>query len=85
MQCQKFDMNKLTPFAFGVKAEREVFTDCKDGCFRLTFRKGFRDTSANINRLKKSLKEKDLIDSPRANCIELSDPILKLWLKKRIL
>ncbi len=41
-------------------------------------------TSANINRLKKSLKEKDLIDSPRANCIELSDPILKLWLKKRI-
>ena len=41
-------------------------------------------TSANINRLKKSMKEKDLIDSPRANCIELSDPILKLWLKKRI-
>lgn len=41
-------------------------------------------TSANINRLKKTLKEKDLIDSTAANCIELSDPILKLWLRRRI-
>lgn len=41
-------------------------------------------SSANIIRLKKSLKEKDLIDSTRPNWIEMSDPILALWLKRRI-
>lgn len=41
-------------------------------------------TSANINRLKQSLKEKDLIDNPEPKYIEISDPILKLWLQKRV-
>lgn len=46
---------------------------------------GYRlGTSANINRLKKSLMEKDLIDVPRANCIQMADPILKLWLRRRV-
>lgn len=41
-------------------------------------------TAANITRLKKSLTDKDLITIVSANRIELSDPILQLWLKKRL-
>lgn len=41
-------------------------------------------TAANITRLKKSLSDKDLITTVAANRIELSDPILLLWLKKRV-
>ena len=41
-------------------------------------------TAANITRLKKSLTDKDLITTVAANRIELSDPILLLWLKKRV-
>lgn len=41
-------------------------------------------TSANIARLKKSLTEKDLIDTTAPNHIEISDPILSLWLRKRV-
>jgi len=41
-------------------------------------------TSANINRLKKSLAERDLIETTTANHIEISDPVLKLWLRRRI-
>ena len=41
-------------------------------------------TAANITRLKKSLTDKDLITTVSTNRIELSDPILLLWLKKRV-
>lgn len=41
-------------------------------------------TAANIVRIKNSLKERDLIDSPSPNHLELSDPILGLWLCKRV-
>lgn len=46
-----------------------------------TYRLG---TSANITRLKNTLKEKDLIESTEPRVIDFSDPILKLWLKKRV-
>lgn len=41
-------------------------------------------TSANICRLKKSLMERDLIDTVSPHRLEISDPILKLWLRFRI-
>ena len=41
-------------------------------------------TAANVTKLKRSMMEKDLIYSASANCIEISDPILALWLKKRV-
>lgn len=41
-------------------------------------------TSANITRLKKALIEKDLVDTTAPNYLEISDPILSLWLRKRI-
>lgn len=46
-----------------------------------TYRLG---TAANITRLKKALLEKDLITIPAPKQIEMSDPILALWLKKRV-
>ena len=42
-------------------------------------------TAANITRLKKSLTEKDLIMTVAAKRMEICDPILALWLKKRVL
>jgi len=41
-------------------------------------------TSANVSRLKKALMEKDLIDITDPQTIEISDPILALWLKRRV-
>lgn len=41
-------------------------------------------TSANVSRLKKSLIEKDLIDTIAPNQVDFADPILCLWLKKRV-
>lgn len=41
-------------------------------------------TAANITRLKKSLTEKDIITTAAAKQVEMSDPILSLWLKKRV-
>lgn len=41
-------------------------------------------TSANFSRLKKAMLEKDLIDVPSHSMIDFSDPILSLWLKKRV-
>ncbi|MBQ0074815.1 MAG: ATP-binding protein [Prevotella sp.] len=41
-------------------------------------------TSANITRLKNTLKEKDLIETTEPRSLDMSDPILKLWLKKRV-
>ena len=41
-------------------------------------------TAANITRLKKALMEKDLITIPAPKHLEMSDPILALWLKKRV-
>lgn len=39
---------------------------------------------AFISRLKKSLTGKDLIAITAPHTIEITDPILKLWLKKRV-
>lgn len=41
-------------------------------------------TAANIVRIKKSLRERDLTDSPSSNYLEIADPILGLWLRKRV-
>lgn len=41
-------------------------------------------TSANITRLKNTLKDKDLIETTEPKHIDFSDPILKMWLKKRV-
>lgn len=41
-------------------------------------------TAANVARLKQSLTEKDLVCTTAPRNLEISDPILKLWLKKRI-
>lgn len=41
-------------------------------------------TSANITRLKNTLKEKDLIETTEPRMLDMSDPILKLWLRKRV-
>ena len=41
-------------------------------------------TAANITRLKKTLTEKDLITMSAPMTYEISDPILPLWLKKRV-
>lgn len=41
-------------------------------------------TAANISRLKKALTEKDLITLTAPKKLEISDPILVLWLKRRV-
>lgn len=41
-------------------------------------------TAANVTRLKKALIEKDLITIPASKHLEMSDPILALWLKRRV-
>lgn len=41
-------------------------------------------TAANISRLKKALTEKDLIMMTARKTLEISDPILTLWLKRRV-
>lgn len=41
-------------------------------------------TAANVTRLKKALIEKDLITIPAPKHLEMSDPILALWLKRRV-
>lgn len=41
-------------------------------------------TAANITRLKKALMEKDLVTISSPKHLEMSDPILALWLKKRV-
>lgn len=46
-----------------------------------TYRLG---TAANITRLKKALIERDLITIPAPKQLEMSDPILALWLKRRV-
>lgn len=46
-----------------------------------TYRLG---TAANVTRLKKALIEKDLITIPAPKHLEMSDPILALWLKRRV-
>ena len=71
----EFQMNFLHAIADGVH----------DGFSRQDRIKKYRyGTSANIVRLKKSLMERDIIDYTQPNCLEISDPILKLWLKHRI-
>jgi len=41
-------------------------------------------SAANVTRLKKSLMMKDLITIPALKHLEMSDPILALWLKIRV-
>ena len=41
-------------------------------------------TAANISRLKKALMEKDLIALTAPKKLQISDPILALWLKRRV-
>lgn len=41
-------------------------------------------TSANIVRLKNALTEKDLITTTAPRTLDFSDPILKMWLKRRV-
>ena len=46
-----------------------------------TYRLG---TAANITRLKKALIDKDLVSLTAPKPLELNDPILALWLKRRV-
>ena len=41
-------------------------------------------TAANISRLKKALIEKDLIMLDKPKHLVISDPILTLWLRRRV-
>lgn len=41
-------------------------------------------TAANVTRLKKALMEKDLIMTTAPKHLEMCDPILALWLKRRV-
>ena len=41
-------------------------------------------TAANVTRLKKSLTEKDLVTTLAAKTLGMCDPILALWLKRRV-
>lgn len=41
-------------------------------------------TAANITRLKKALMQKDLVLTTAPRHLDMSDPILALWLKKRV-
>lgn len=41
-------------------------------------------TSANFSRLKSSMIEKDLVDTVAPNTLDICDPILILWLKRRV-
>lgn len=41
-------------------------------------------TAANITRLKKALTEKDLITTIAPKTLVMSDPILQMWLKRRV-
>ena len=41
-------------------------------------------TAANITRLKKALTEKDLITTIAPKTMAMSDPILQMWLKRRV-
>ena len=41
-------------------------------------------TAANITRLRKSLIEKDLVTTTAPKYVDISDPILTLWLKERV-
>lgn len=70
-----FQMNFLRALSDGITTG---FT--KQAVVR-TYRLG---TTANITRLKKSLTNKDLIVMTAPGTIEISDPILKLWLKRRL-
>ena len=46
---------------------------------------GYRlGTAANVTRLRKALIEKDLITVSTPKPLEISDPILTLWLKRRV-
>ena len=46
---------------------------------------GYRlGTAANVTRLRKALIEKDLITVSTPKHLEISDPILTLWLKRRV-
>lgn len=41
-------------------------------------------TAANVTRLKKALVEKDLLTTTAPKHLDMSDPILAMWLKKRV-
>ena len=41
--------------------------------------------AANVTRLKKSLMVKELITIPAPKHLKMSDPILALWLKRKVL
>lgn len=70
-----YQMNFLRALANGVHAgfTRSEILD--------TYQLG---TAANISRLKKALTEKDLIMMTAPKKLEISDPILALWLKRRV-
>lgn len=46
-------------------------------CYGLT-------TFANVARMKEALLEKDMILQPARGTVLLADPVLKLWLQRRV-
>lgn len=70
-----FQMNFLHALVDG------VHTGFTQSAVLNTYRLG---TAANVTRLKKALVEKDLVVTTAPKHLEMSDPILALWLKKRV-
>ncbi len=74
-ELSAYQMNFLRAIVNG------VHTGFTQSAVLTTYRLG---TAANITRLKKALIEKDLITISAPKHLEMSDPILALWLKRRV-
>lgn len=74
-ELSAYQMNFLRAIVNG------VHTGFTQSAILSTYRLG---TAANVARLKKALIERDLITIPAPKHLEMSDPILALWLKRRV-
>lgn len=74
-ELSEYQMNFLHAIANGVNT----------GFTKTDILNGYRlGTAANVSRLKKALVKKDLIESSALKHLAMSDPILMLWLKRRV-
>lgn len=73
----------LTAFQMGFL--RALTDGVRTGFTQQRIVSGYRlGSTANVTRLKKSLTEKDLIVSTAPKTLEMADPILALWLRRRV-
>ena len=74
-ELSEYQMNFLHAIANGVST----------GFTKTDILNGYRlGTAANVSRLKKALIKKDLIESSAPKHLAMSDPLLMLWLKRRV-